>query len=99
MMEAISKLYPEYLKAADKVQNGIYYYAYNMFIAKREIVCEYCEWLFSILGYCEKRINVKEDIYQNRFAGFLAERLFTIFLTHNKQYKVYIAKKHFIESM
>lgn len=98
MWDAIRELYPEYLPAAEEVQDGIYYYAYNMFITRKEIFDAYCEWLFAILAYCEKKIGVKEDNYQNRYVGFLAERLLTIYLTHNKQYKISIAPKHFIES-
>lgn len=98
MLEAIEELYPEYMQAAERVQNGIYYYAYNMFISRKEIFDTYCEWLFAILAYCECKIGVKEDNYQNRYIGFLAERLLTIYLAHNKQYKVVVAPKHFIES-
>lgn len=98
MMEAIRELYPEYLSSAELAQSGIYYYAYNMFITRKEIFDDYCKWLFDILEYCEERIGLKADNYQNRYIGFLAERLLTIFLTYNGQYKVAIAPKHFIES-
>ena len=98
MIEAIKYLYPEYYKAADIVQNGYFYYAYNMFITSREILDDYCRWLFNILEYCEKRIKKRSDGYQNRYIGFLAERLLTIYIIHNKQYKIGIAEKHFIES-
>ena len=99
MLDAIRELYPEYLSAAEEIQNGIYYYAYNMFITRKEIFDAYCEWLFAILSYCEQKIGVKEDSYQNRYIGFLAERLLIIYLTYNKQYKTAIAPKHFIESV
>lgn len=98
MLEAIEKIHPEYACTADKVQNGIYYYAYNMFIARREILDDYCRWLFPILSYCEEKIGVKADSYQNRYIGFLAERLLTIYLVRNRQYKLAVARKHFIES-
>ena len=97
LLETISELYPEYLQAAEEVQSGIYYYAYNMFITRKEILDMYCEWLFTILNSCEHKIGVKEDTYQNRYIGFLAERLLTIYLAHNKQYKVVVAPKHFIQ--
>lgn len=97
MLGAIKELYPEYVAAADEVQSGIYYYAYNMFITRKEIFDEYCEWLFTILSYCEKKIGMKEDNYQNRYIGFLAERLLLIYFTYNKQYRIAIAPKHFIE--
>lgn len=97
MMEAIKLLCPHYYEAAKKVQAGIYYYAYNMFIARKEILNDYCAWLFPILFYCEKKIGTKADAYQNRYIGFLAERLLTVYLEHNRQLCVAVADKHFIE--
>lgn len=97
MLKAVDAICPDYNEAADSVQKGNYYYAYNMFIARREVLDQYCKWLFPILQFCEDRIGQKNDLYQNRYPGFLAERLLTIFLEHNRQYKVAVARKHFIE--
>lgn len=97
MIDAMRELHPEYINAVDKVQNGNFYFAYNMFIARKDIFDDYCTWLFPILFYCEEKIGVKADNYQNRYIGFLAERLLTIYLTYNKQYKIAIAQKHFFE--
>ena len=82
-----------------EVGQGIYYYAYNMFIAKREFIDAYCNWLFPILEYCEQKIGDKQDPYQNRYIGFLAERMLTIFLNYHKDdYEVCIVDKHFVET-
>lgn len=97
MLEAVRKLSPEYLAAAIELQNGNYYYGYNMFIARKEILNSYCEWLFPILSYCERSCGVKEDTYQMRYIGFLAERLMSVyFLHHREEYKIAHARKHFI---
>lgn len=96
-MHVIGELAPEYMAAAKEVQDGIYYFAYNMFIMRREIFDEYCSFVFPILSRCEQLIGSKEDTYQNRYVGFLAERLLSIFITHNAGYRVAIADKHFIE--
>ena len=70
-----------------------------MFIMKRGCLDAYCGWLFPILEYCEKKIGVKEDTYQNRYVGFLAERLMSVYFMHNKdKYKMIFAHKHFIET-
>lgn len=99
MMEGIEKIFPEYLESARDIQNGIYYYGYNMFIARKMIFDDYCRWLFEILSYCETHCKKKENPYQNRYMGFLAERLFTIYIKqHEKQYKIVHAKKHFVEN-
>lgn len=97
MMEAVCDLSPSYLDTADKVQKGNYYYGYNMFIARKEILNQYCEWLFPILFRCENEIGERQDAYQGRYLGFLAERLMTIFFEHHKkEYRIAIAEKHFI---
>lgn len=80
MMELLGYLHPNYLNTANKVQKGNYYYAYNMLIARKEILNQYCEWLFPILLCCEDKIGERQDAYQGRYLGFLAERLMTIFL-------------------
>lgn len=97
MLEAIEKLKPNYLETAYAMQEGIYYYGYNMLIARKEIFDDYCEWLFTILDYCEEHCSVKADRYQNRFLGFLGERLLSIYFMHNREkYKIVHAKKKFI---
>lgn len=96
-MSVIENVAPTYLDAARQVQDGIYYYAYNMFIMKRDLFDDYCEFIFPILEECEKLIGQKEDVYQNRYIGFLAERLLSIYLTKNRQLKIAIVDKAFYE--
>lgn len=99
MMESVRCLFPQYMETAYRVEQGNYYYAYNMFIARREILDRYCEWLFPILFRCEHEIGNRQDCYQGRYLGFLAERLMTIFFEyHKRDYKIAIAKKHFISA-
>ena len=103
MLEGIRELCPEYLAAAKELEAGRFYYAYNMFIMKREILERYCAWLFPLLSYCEERCrgNRREgqrNVYQERYIGFLAEHLMSAyFLFHEKEYKIVHARKHFIE--
>ena len=99
MMEGMKTLCPEYLKAARELSKGRFYYAYNMFLMRREILEKYCQWLFPLLFYCEERCSGRErDSYQGRYIGFLAEHLMSIyFLYHEKEYKVVHARKHFVE--
>lgn len=98
MMEGICSLEPDYREAAEELQNGNFYYGYNMLIARKEIFDDYCAWLFPILEYCEERCGEKESTYQKRYLGFLAERLMGIyFLKHEEEYKIVHARKHFVE--
>ena len=52
---------------------GNLYSPCNMVIAKREIICEFCEWLFPILDAVVKSVGEHKDLYQNRYPGFMAE--------------------------
>lgn len=98
LMEAIRILSPDYMSSATEIGQGQFYYAYNMFIMRRGILEKYCAWLFPILSYCEEHCDEKEEVYQNRYIGFLAEHLMAIyFLHHEKDYKIVHARKHFIE--
>ena len=81
----ITKLQPEYLKSFDTVMQGRKLHLYNMFVMPSEKASEYCYWLFSILFELEKRIDVTQyDNYQKRVFGFIAERLFNVWILYNQ---------------
>lgn len=84
LMKVLKRDFAEYYKTAKIVFNNNKLYPYNMFVMKRDIFNSYCIWLFDILkkiDYDTK--NIERTSYQNRYLGFLAERLFTIYVTHN----------------
>ena len=82
--EIIKKKYPDYLSSFDEFMMCDYYSPYNMFICKKELIDNYCVWLFDILFELEKRIDLSErDNYQKRVFGFLAERLFNVWIRKN----------------
>lgn len=65
----------------DKLMKERKLHLYNMFICKKDLLNEYCEWLFPILEKLEVRIDTTAyDSYQKRVIGFLAERLLNIWL-------------------
>ena len=69
----------------------------NMIIAKKEILNEYCEWLFPMLIELADEIGIVEDSYQNRYPGFLSERLLTYYFeTRRDKYKIVYADKNFL---
>lgn len=81
---------PSYLTAFDDYFSQNKSYLFNMFIARKEFVKEYSEWLFEILCATEKHIDVSSiDKYQQRVFGFMAERLLNVYLTKNKNIKTY----------
>ena len=79
--EVITEQFPEYLESYKKVVNGKNLYYYNMFIAKKEVIDSYSEWVFPILAEVEKRVDMTGyDDYQKRIYGFLTERLFDVWM-------------------
>lgn len=94
--EVISKSCPEYLSAYDFVLDGNSISPFNMFVGKKLVIDRYCEWLFGILFELENQIpSIFYDRYQSRAIGFLAERLFNVWLTSNRS-NVKIATRPFV---
>lgn len=77
----VLELYPEYSEAFEKVMGRTKLYILNMFVMKKQQFDEYCSWLFSILFELEKRIDISSyNMYEARVFGFIAERLFNVWL-------------------
>lgn len=80
----IAQNYSEYIDAFEQVMSGKTLHLFNMFVLNRKRFSEYCEWLFSILFKLEEQIDITSyDNYQKRVFGFLAERLFNVWLVHH----------------
>ncbi len=69
----------------------------NMFIMRREVLDDLCSWLFPILFAVAEKGGELEDNYQNRYPGFISERLISFFFDkHRDKYKVVYADKGFL---
>lgn len=76
--------YPSYLAEFDKLQKRTSAHMFNMFIMKKEILNEYCAWLFDILFELEKRIDLsKYDSFHARFFGRVSELLLDVWINTN----------------
>jgi hypothetical protein len=75
-----------YANAFGTLMRRDYFFPYNMFYSSRELMCDYCSWVFPILSECENYIDTsKYDLYQKRIYGFFAERLFNVWLLAQKK--------------
>jgi len=81
--EIIKRKFPAYEKDCNAVLKSRKISLCNMFVMSKKRVDEYCEWLFSILSEAEQTIDLEgRNTYQRRAFGFLAERLFNVWLHH-----------------
>lgn len=77
---------PEYRDAFDFVLAGNTISHHNMFVARKAAIDEYCAWMFPILFAIEPHIPYEfYDRYQSRVFGFISERLFAVWLCHNRR--------------
>ena len=94
MLDVIKEKYPEFMSYANQYLAGHYTYLNNMYVMRKNIFSNYCEWLFDILKECDKRINYTD--YSNeaiRTIGHLAERLLNIYLLYLSDTKNYTIKE------
>jgi len=82
--EIIAEKCGQFLESFDEVMKQRGGYMFNMFIMPKELVNNYCSWLFPILFDLEKRIPAEQySAFHARFYGRVSELLFNVWL---KQY-------------
>lgn len=78
--DVISDIYPEYIESYKEIMSQDEFYSFNMFIAKKELINEYCNWLFTILEEIENRVDLSK---YPRVLGYISEAIQAVWL--NKQ--------------
>lgn len=80
----IEEMYPDYLQEFDLLKKRTSAHMFNMFIMKKELLNDYCKWLFDILFELEKRVdNTKYNSFHARFYGRISELLLDIWINKN----------------
>lgn len=81
--EIIQEMTPEYLEAFDIVMNRRYGHMFNMMILTKDLMNDYCSWLFKILFELERRVDTTGlTVFEKRFCGRVSERLFNVWLEY-----------------
>ena len=82
----ISVKYPAYIKSYDKVLKRKHGYMFNMMIMNRNLLDDYCAWLFDILFELQKRMGQQNlSTFQGRFYGRVSEILFNVWIEERLQ--------------
>lgn len=83
--EIIAEKYPEYYGEFKKLHKRTSAHMFNMCIMKREILEDYCDWLFSILFELEKRVDSSRYTdFHKRFYGRVSELMLDVYIQTNK---------------
>ena len=80
----IKEKFNEYLPYFDLVMKRKNAHMFNMFIMKKKLADEYCDWLFEILKELENRIEYTSyDAFQARLFGRVSELLLDVWIDKN----------------
>lgn len=87
--EILQEKYPQHIAAWDSSMKKTTGHRFNMFVMKKNLFDQYCEWLFDILFELEKRLDISTyNKNDSRVFGFVSERLLDIWIETNRiQYK------------
>lgn len=81
MNDSFEKMYPEDRLIYEKVMNGRYAHLLNIMICHKEILGQYCEWLFPLLYEMEAEIDRQFPGKKHaRCMGLIAERLLDVWV-------------------
>ena len=80
----MKRLYPEYAETLEQVCDGVKFYPFNMMLCKKDLFDEYCEWIFSVLGECEKYVKPSPYTNGRRALAYMAELLTGVFFIYKR---------------
>lgn len=81
----ISRNCPEYLDEFQNTKKRTSAHMFNMLILRKDLFCNYCEWLFDILFELEKEIDTSDyNSFDARVFGRMSELLLDIWVYKNK---------------
>lgn len=97
LMAYFEKELAEEYETVKQFFDGNLYSPCNMLIARKPVLDALCEWMFPILFAVAEHGGEREDSYQNRYPGFISERLITYFFESRRdRYRVVYANKNFL---
>jgi hypothetical protein len=81
--QALYELAPDYASYIDEIDSQTYYLNYNLIIAQRKVLDEYCGFLFSILKRVDDLTNGVNR--HDRYIGYIGEYLCTLYYLVNER--------------
>lgn len=83
LLQALAELQPEYISVFEEVLSQPYLYNYNVILAKKSVLRDYCSWLLPILMRTEELTDGAHR--SDRYIGYMAETLETLYFMRNSE--------------
>ena len=81
LLQALEELQPKYASYFSQVLEQQFLYNYNVILAKKSVLRDYCSWLFPILMRVEELTDGANR--SERYIGYMAETLETLYFIKN----------------
>lgn len=89
ILDAIHRVSPEYIVSAERFFSEKLFCGGNIVLARRDIYSEYYDWMFRIIGECEKIYKETQRQITPRLWGYAGELLTDIFFRHHiREYRI-----------
>lgn len=82
---ALTELQPVYAKAFPQILKQQYFYNYNIILAGKSVLADYCSWLFPILERIEQLSIPKGPERHDRYIGYMGETLETLYFMYHRE--------------
>jgi len=82
LWRVMKKLCPEYVETLEKICDGVKFHPFNMLLCRKSLFDEYAEWMFTILGECEKMVKPSPYTNGRRALAYMAELLTGVYFVH-----------------
>lgn len=83
LLKALKERQPEYAAAFPEILEGRYLFNYNVILAKKSVLRDYCMWLFPILERVEELSSPRGSERNDRYIGYMGETLETLYFMKN----------------
>jgi hypothetical protein len=82
LYDTVNTLYPEYKEILEEFSYGPYMYCFNMFIMKKDLFHQYCEFSFNVMEHIAAQVDSSSftNPTELRYMSYLAEYITTLFL-------------------
>lgn len=83
VLQALEELQADYAIAFKDILKQGYLYNYNVILAKKDVLDDYCSWLFPLLFRIEEINDPNKEKEPNRYIGYVGETLETLYFMYN----------------